>query len=426
MAATPHSNLTEPMAPAEIVVSDPVRVGGVKPFVLYRVTSRQFDDREVSVLRRYSDFDWLLERLRSDHKDCVVPPLPPKQLVGALEDDFIESRRRGLQRFLSRVAGHPKLSLNTDFELFMTATPEHCDFSEIRRMTGGLASIDDGLHWLGEKAVQLFRATKTRTTEAMAGMVGAKVLDDDPYEERLRRAVLLEGLYKRHAMLARSTVQRSLTSAAALLALGQSLSQFGRAEEDEDLAVVCVDLGNALVAVAGVNRVSAERDAELFEEPLAEAAGMAEAIRIAFENRRELKLDYLEAYVRFRQKEEEIEGLDLYGPSFTDSLNPEIARKAKEADLKDLVLAEQRLKKKLGVQSKLISSDVIAAETSLTQEASERVVDYAQRKVVETSKFITLTITNRSLVALRPGPRSWVTSLHPRTLCDRDDGYWSL
>lgn len=52
-------------------------------------------------------------------------PLPEKFIVrGMVErfnDDFIETRRKALQKFLNRIADHPTLTFNEDFKIFLTA-----------------------------------------------------------------------------------------------------------------------------------------------------------------------------------------------------------------------------------------------------------------------------------------------------------------
>ena len=42
-----------------------------------------------------------------------MPPLPEKQAVGRFSTEFIESRRRGLEKFMVRVLKHPTL-LNSE------------------------------------------------------------------------------------------------------------------------------------------------------------------------------------------------------------------------------------------------------------------------------------------------------------------------
>ena len=63
-----------------------------------------------AVLRRYSDFLWLYERLHVERAGAIVPPIPEKQPVGRFSPTFVEERRVQLERFLRRVATHPELA----------------------------------------------------------------------------------------------------------------------------------------------------------------------------------------------------------------------------------------------------------------------------------------------------------------------------
>lgn len=84
-------------------------------FTSYQSNLPIFKLKESIVRRRYSDFEWLRNELERDSK-IVVPPLPGKgwrrQLPfrsdeGIFEEEFIEERKRGLEQFINKVAGHP-------------------------------------------------------------------------------------------------------------------------------------------------------------------------------------------------------------------------------------------------------------------------------------------------------------------------------
>ncbi|XP_034829259.1 sorting nexin-12 [Maniola hyperantus] len=104
----------------EIDVVNPVTMGvGKKRYTDYEVRMRTnlpvFKVKESSVRRRYSDFEWLRNELERDSK-IVVPPLPGKALKrqlpfrgddGIFEEEFIEDRRKGLEVFINKIAGHP-------------------------------------------------------------------------------------------------------------------------------------------------------------------------------------------------------------------------------------------------------------------------------------------------------------------------------
>jgi sorting nexin-1/2 len=65
---------------------------------------------EYSVIRRFSDFFWLYRELIRTFPGTIVPAIPEKQTVGRFENEFVEFRQRGLEKFIRRVIHHPELS----------------------------------------------------------------------------------------------------------------------------------------------------------------------------------------------------------------------------------------------------------------------------------------------------------------------------
>ncbi|KEY72441.1 hypothetical protein S7711_01105, partial [Stachybotrys chartarum IBT 7711] len=92
----------------------------------YEVISQR---RSSKVVRRYSDFVWLLDCLHKRYPFRVLPLLPPKRVAvngNHLSNDgaFIEKRRRGLSRFLNAVVRHPILSQEQLVVMFLTVPTE--------------------------------------------------------------------------------------------------------------------------------------------------------------------------------------------------------------------------------------------------------------------------------------------------------------
>ena len=105
----------------------------------YEVTSSR---RGSKVVRRYSDFVWLLDCLQKRYPFRVLPLLPPKRVAGKLraafvlaqptdratvngnhlsnDGAFIEKRRRGLARFLNALVRHHVLGQEQLVVMFMT------------------------------------------------------------------------------------------------------------------------------------------------------------------------------------------------------------------------------------------------------------------------------------------------------------------
>lgn len=92
----------------------------------YEVTSIR---RGSKVIRRYSDFVWLLDCLHKRYPFRALPLLPPKRVAvngNHLSNDgaFIEKRRRGLARFLNALVRHPILREEQLVIMFLTVPTE--------------------------------------------------------------------------------------------------------------------------------------------------------------------------------------------------------------------------------------------------------------------------------------------------------------
>lgn len=68
-----------------------------------------FKLRQSSVRRRYSDFEYFRDILERESARVTIPPLPGKVYFNKFDDAVIEERRKGLERFLKIVVGHPLL-----------------------------------------------------------------------------------------------------------------------------------------------------------------------------------------------------------------------------------------------------------------------------------------------------------------------------
>ncbi|KAE8154707.1 hypothetical protein BDV25DRAFT_126366 [Aspergillus avenaceus] len=86
--------------------------------------------RGSTVVRRYSDFVWLLDCLHKRYPFRQLPLLPPKRLsvngthLSADSNAFLEKRRRGLVRFTNALIRHPVLSQEQLVIMFLTVPTE--------------------------------------------------------------------------------------------------------------------------------------------------------------------------------------------------------------------------------------------------------------------------------------------------------------
>ncbi|XP_015260961.1 PREDICTED: sorting nexin-7 [Gekko japonicus] len=130
-----------------VTVDDPEsHNAAIETFTTYRVVTKttrgEFDSSEYEVRRRYQDFLWLKGKLEEAHPTLIIPPLPEKFIMkGVMErfnDDFIETRRKALHKFLNRVADHPTLTFNEDLKIFLTA--QAWELSSHKKQGPGLLS----------------------------------------------------------------------------------------------------------------------------------------------------------------------------------------------------------------------------------------------------------------------------------------------
>ncbi|KAG0263311.1 Sorting nexin mvp1 [Linnemannia exigua] len=79
--------------------------------------------RQTTVIRRYSDFWWLLDILAKRFPYRILPNLPPKRL-GVADEVFLERRLRGLTRFTNALMRHPVLKNDPLVISFLTEPVE--------------------------------------------------------------------------------------------------------------------------------------------------------------------------------------------------------------------------------------------------------------------------------------------------------------
>ena len=116
----------------KITVGDPekkTKHSGLKmqeTFVVYLIETTPIDtesssdiEEVTSLWRRYSEFELLKNYLIVTYPSIIIPPLPEKRAnyiwnklsaVDTFDAEFLERRRVGLESFLHRISGHPKLS----------------------------------------------------------------------------------------------------------------------------------------------------------------------------------------------------------------------------------------------------------------------------------------------------------------------------
>ena len=104
--------------------------GGVTgPFYdRHRVYLVSVPSQNVEVGRRYKDFEWLHDTLLHKYPFRIVPNIPGKRLNLVITDEFIATRRRGLEEFMILVLNHPILQKDPLLAEFLAVE----NFSDVR------------------------------------------------------------------------------------------------------------------------------------------------------------------------------------------------------------------------------------------------------------------------------------------------------
>ncbi|XP_075891031.1 sorting nexin-11 [Nelusetta ayraudi] len=97
--------------------------GSWNSYVDYKIflhtNSKAFTAKTSCVRRRYSEFAWLKKKLQKNSGLVPVPDLPGKSLFFFSDEDFLESRRKGLQVFLDKVVHMTVCLSDSQLHLFL-------------------------------------------------------------------------------------------------------------------------------------------------------------------------------------------------------------------------------------------------------------------------------------------------------------------
>ncbi|CAL8330716.1 unnamed protein product [Merluccius merluccius] len=111
--------------------------------------------QRLPVHRSFNDFDVFRALLLQRFPYRMVPQLPPKRMLkGVLssqsEKDFIECRRRGLERFIALVIQHPFMSEDAMVDVFLCASAEDVQ----QKLRDSFKSLGDEFmtNWIASKA----------------------------------------------------------------------------------------------------------------------------------------------------------------------------------------------------------------------------------------------------------------------------------
>lgn len=245
-----------------------------------------------AVLRRYSDFFWLYERLQLEKPGAIIPPMPEKQPVGRFSASFVEDRRAKLERFLRRVAVHPELADAACFETFLRADDYTFQVAKNAKGEVILASSTNNnmMRATPPKKQDGFKRWFAETKTSIAGDL-IKSPDDDLFDEIHRYINGLDAQMKNVSQQATGLVRKSKEIAHGLFEFGLAFNLLGQSEADA-LGDALRKMGETADQLSVLNGEHAEKEMQQFEEPLQDYIKMIHAVKLALQRRHEKRLTF--------------------------------------------------------------------------------------------------------------------------------------
>lgn len=304
-------------------MSDPVQHSdGLNKYTSYRVDVRPQPDNFMAgggsiilnapampqqqqysaVLRRYSDFVWLYDKLQMERPGAIVPPLPEKQPVGRFSPTFVEERRVQLERFLRRVATHPELLDSPAVDLFFRADDVTFHAAKNAKTTGVVMSASMmqhsqyGVHggmMMQPGPVKKAEGIKRWFAEAKTSMTGdlVKSPDDDLFDEINRYVLGLDIQMRNISLQASGLVRKGKEIANGLFEFGLAFNLLGQSEADA-LGSALSSMGETADRLSVLSAEHAEREMAQFEEPLQDYIKVIHSVKIALQRRYEKRLSF--------------------------------------------------------------------------------------------------------------------------------------
>ncbi|XP_041025082.1 sorting nexin 1-like isoform X2 [Juglans microcarpa x Juglans regia] len=266
-----------------VSVTDPVKLGnGVQAYISYRVITKtnlpEYQGPEKIVIRRYSDFVWLRDRLFEKYKGIFIPPLPEKSAVEKFRfsAEFIEMRRQALDIFVNRIASHHELQQSEDLRTFLQADEETME--RLRSQETGIFKKKP------TDFMQIFKDVQSKVSDVVLGKE-KPVEESNPEYEKLKHYIFeLENHLAEAQKHAYRLVKRHRE-------LGQSLSDFGKAVkllgacEGNSLGKAFSELGTKSETLSVKLQKEAHQLLMNFEEPLKDYVRAVQSIKATIAER---------------------------------------------------------------------------------------------------------------------------------------------
>eukprot|EP00518_Triparma_eleuthera_P005059 CAMPEP_0182465218 /NCGR_PEP_ID=MMETSP1319-20130603/9062_1 /TAXON_ID=172717 /ORGANISM="Bolidomonas pacifica, Strain RCC208" /LENGTH=391 /DNA_ID=CAMNT_0024664911 /DNA_START=24 /DNA_END=1195 /DNA_ORIENTATION=- len=281
-------------APVTVTVTDPAQQSeGMNKFTSYKVNTvvssplPNFPFQTAAVIRRYSDFVWLTTMLHNEYPGAILPPLPEKQAVSRFSPEFVEGRRRMLDRFLQRVTLHPELLNSPSLSTFLSADDTAFSVAKASKSSSSSSSSDGGPS-AGKSGgmMKWFNETKTSLSKDLV-----KTDDDDKFAEIAVYVDTLENQMKTVIKHTQSLVKKGKETANGLYEFGLAFTLLGHSESSS-LGAALTQVGHTADSLAVLSAQQAEMENAKFEDPLVDYVRLIASVKAALKQRESKLVSY--------------------------------------------------------------------------------------------------------------------------------------
>uniref|UniRef100_A0A1I8AAN0 PX domain-containing protein n=1 Tax=Steinernema glaseri TaxID=37863 RepID=A0A1I8AAN0_9BILA len=277
-----NGSLEEPRGRLTITITGFEKRGdGINAYLVYKVVTRAdnvigYSNDHYDVWRRFSDFLGLHEKLvdKFQHEGIPIPCAPEKSIAALtktklngnaddqMSNEIGDRRSRALQRFLRRIAKHPRLASDCDFRDFLTLNVELPKANSTSALSGA------SMRRMFRSVTETFSKITTHMDESDSWFEQAQQ-ETDEFEELLGRMIsVVDGLVAQRRELSHGHE-----------ALAKSMSMLASCEENTSLAHALSHLHETHENVALLEKIQAEKDAIVLSETLHEHQSMITALK---------------------------------------------------------------------------------------------------------------------------------------------------
>jgi len=249
-----------------------------------------------AVLRRYSDFVWLLERFRAERGGAIVPPLPEKQSVNRFNAMFVAQRAAQLQVFLNDVYVHPELYDSECLQTFLRAdegsfmlAKKQSELSGESKASALLASASNPISkWFNGNGAAANGVPRQQTQD---DLIMAQVAADLKEWELQIKSVLTHS---------QKLVKKSKEVANGYFEMGLAFTSLGQSESDV-LGRALTRVGQSSDKVSIITAEHSEKEFANYEAPLSHYLKVISSARDAVKCRNEAKESYYSKMAQVQQ-----------------------------------------------------------------------------------------------------------------------------